>query len=391
VRPRAATLIVGALLACACNGPAAVAGQPPSDKILIAAELPLVSDTKPINDAIALAIRDKRTIGRYQLAYQAFDDSLVGFQDRARAEQNVKQMIQDQRILAVVGPYNSSVAEVAIPLTNQAGLVVLSPSNTEDCLTSPTAPCPQRSTPNNYFRLAATDTAQARAAARFALQKLGLKNFAVLSEVTLYGQQLADSFSAELTAGGGHVVLRRQYSPNLNDYTDLLHEALKAGAEAVFVGGSDVTGACRIRADMAAVFPAGSYLMGGDGLYSQACISAAGMGADDHLLVMISDSQPSPDNKVYRELVSNHIPPNAYVVPAYDCAEIVIDAIDRAIKANGGRYPTRSQVLAALAATTDFHGASGTFTFKPNGDTANPLVSVYRVEGGRYTFWQNAA
>ncbi len=61
-----------------------------------------------------------------------------------------------------------------------------------------------------------------------------------------------------------------------------------------------------------------------------------------------------------------------------------MDAIARAIKANGGKLPSRSQVVTALAETNDFVWLTGTYSFDKNGDAINPMMSIYRVQGGRW-------
>jgi ABC-type branched-subunit amino acid transport system substrate-binding protein len=57
---------------------------------------------------------------------------------------------------------------------------------------------------------------------------------------------------------------------------------------------------------------------------------------------------------------------------------------------NGDKVPTREQVLSKVAATEDFKGLTGTFSFDANGDATKPAVSFDYVHGGRWTFWQNA-
>jgi hypothetical protein len=42
-----------------------------------------------------------------------------------------------------------------------------------------------------------------------------------------------------------------------------------------------------------------------------------------------------------------------------------------------------------VAATKDFKGLTGTFTFDANGDAIEPAVSFYYVHDGKWTFWQN--
>jgi ABC-type branched-subunit amino acid transport system substrate-binding protein len=58
--------------------------------------------------------------------------------------------------------------------------------------------------------------------------------------------------------------------------------------------------------------------------------------------------------------------------------------------ANGGKLPNRREVLDAVAATRGFVGATGTFTFLPSGDPMNPGFSVYRIQNGNWSYWENA-
>jgi branched-chain amino acid transport system substrate-binding protein len=65
---------------------------------------------------------------------------------------------------------------------------------------------------------------------------------------------------------------------------------------------------------------------------------------------------------------------------------ILIDAIGRAIDANGGRVPSRSQVIDAVAGTHDFKGTTGTYSFDVNGDATRPPMSIYQVRNGHWAF-----
>jgi branched-chain amino acid transport system substrate-binding protein len=345
----------------------------------------------PLQAAIKLAIDDRGSIHGYRLLYEPFDDTLVNRWDPLKGEQNVRIMIRQPQVLAMVGPYVSRVALREIQVTNEAGLVMISPSNTADCLTSADSCAKRPSIVNNYFRIAGTDSDQASAAALFAISKLGLHRFAVLTDGTDYGTLLTDSFSKKLEANGGIVVFRQTYQQNANDYTLLLHQAHDAGAEAVFAGGSIYRPLCLIRAAMSGVFPADAYMLSSDWVTDTACAVEVGQGAGDHFLAMVSSSQPAPTNKVSQEFKTHGILPTTYSFGAYDCAQIIMDAIDRAIQADGGKLPTRREVLDAVAATHDFVGTTGTFTFQPNGDAVNPAISVYQLKNGKWTFWQAAS
>jgi branched-chain amino acid transport system substrate-binding protein len=393
---RVALFALGLLVASSCSWPwtSNVDQGSKIQELAIASDLPLSGalgvGVRPLRDAIALAIHDRGTVGGYRLTYLSFDDSLIGTFDDAKAEQNVKLMVGDSRVVALIGPFSSGAARIAIALGGQTNLAMISPSNTADCLTSDSNPCVNHPTPNNYFRIGATDSAQANATARFAAQTLNVTRFAVLDDGSEYGTNLADAFASTLVAIGGSVALRRSFSATAGDYTGLLHDALVAKAEAVYVGGPAPAGVCRMRAAMASVFPANTYMLGGDGLAGPSCIFDAGVGANDHLLAMVSDSQPRTDSKVYTEFRAHNIAAVPYAFAAYDSAQIIINSIERAIKASGGRVPTRRAVLDSIAATRDFAGATGSYTFLPTGDATTPAASVYRVERGQWTFWQNA-
>ncbi len=68
-------------------------------------------------------------------------------------------------------------------------------------------------------------------------------------------------------------------------------------------------------------------------------------------------------------------------VAAYDATGIVYDALDRAIKAAAGNMPARDSVVAELAATSAYSGATGVFGFDRDGDTTLRLVTIFRPAG----------
>jgi branched-chain amino acid transport system substrate-binding protein len=303
-------------------------------------------------------------------------------------------MTRDPRILGVIGPWNSASARIVVPVTGQANLVMISPSTTADCLTARPTACftgpaaPARAT--NFFRLAAPDSVGAQAAADLAIQKLGITRFAVLVHDDPFGRSLGQAFSAELGLMGGKVVFSRTYSPTEATYAPLLREAFAAGAEAIYMGSASFLGACRVRAAMNGIFPANAYFISGDGIADDACISDAGSAADDHLVTTISAREPTTTVPSDLRAIARGDAHDAYHFAAYDCAEILVAAIDRAMQDNGDKVPTREQVLSKVAATKDFKGLTGTFSFDANGDATKPAVSFDYVHGGRWTFWQNA-
>jgi branched-chain amino acid transport system substrate-binding protein len=64
----------------------------------------------------------------------------------------------------------------------------------------------------------------------------------------------------------------------------------------------------------------------------------------------------------------------------------LIHAIGEAVKANGGKAPTREQVLEQLRMTKDFPSVIGTFSFDQNGDTTNRIISFYEAVKDKWVF-----
>lgn len=394
MRPWAVVALMLITLTLGCTSP--TSSSPAGPEIVIAGEFAIGRNAgvggNDASAAVAIAIANHPTLDGYRLVYEPLDDVLAGMPNRDKALQNAKRMARESRILGAVGPWNSINAQTAVPIAGQTGLVMVSPSTTEDCLTArPKACLAGAATASNYFRIAAPDSMQVRAEADVAVRKLGLTDFAVLSgpDPVHYGQTIADAFAAEVIANGGRVVSRQTYSPTDQSYASLLRNARNAGARAIFVGGFDANGACRIRAAMLGVFPADAYFFSGDGIFTTECLDDAGTAANDHLVGAISARQPATVPAPLRSLPYASSD-DAYVFAAYDCAEILVAALDRAIKQNGGKIPRRDQVIAAVAATHDFKGLTGTFSFNANGDATNPAVSLYYARGGKWTFWQNA-
>ena len=393
---RARALLILALMTIAACAPAPQESRPTTAVIAIGSDFPLTgvfgASGFSTTEGARYAVEQRRTIGKFRLIFKPFDDSLAGVQDPAKGAQNIKRMGVDSEILGIVGPFNSTEAKAEIPVASQYNLALVSPSATANCLTASLVSCQVPARPgaaNTFFRIAAPDTAQARAMADFAVQRLHSTSIAVLSDGHSYGEGLAASFIQALPGAGGTVVLREQLQSSSNDFSELLQRIKARGGQAIYVGGSPSFGVCRIRAQMQAILPA-AYFLGGDALLDQSCVKDASSGANDRMIATIAQGPPSADprtRKVVDDYKKSGHPVGAYTFAAYDCAEILIDAIQRAIDRNAGRLPSRQQVLEAVA-VTHLQGVTGNWSFDAHGDATAPGISFYRVEGGSWSFWQ---
>src|SRR5437899_2146251 len=132
-----AVLIVATFVAFACGNTGG--GTSSKGTIDIGSDLPTsgadASSGLPTQYGAAFAVSQKGTVKGFTLHFVPYDDAVNGKHEPRRGAQNVQQMISDTKLLGMVGPFNSGVAAAEIPVANQAPLALISPSNTNECLT----------------------------------------------------------------------------------------------------------------------------------------------------------------------------------------------------------------------------------------------------------------
>ena len=373
--------------------------------IIIASDLPASafgSGVQSLQHAIDFAIRQQGALGGYKLAYRPYDDSLADLPFPLKGVENVQGMIDDRRVLGMIGPYSSNLAYAEIPAANAADLAMVSPTNTNVCVTLAAAFCtkgePPRlyaSQPNNYFRIAAPDQLQGRAMGRFVTRNFSAKRVAALNEWGAVGDLIIDEFAEELAHAGDSLVLRRDLDPTTNDFSGFLSDAKLQRADAIYAVGDSNQGAfCGARAQLKSYLP-DAFFWGTDGVaLDPQCISDAGANNAEGTLATMSDVDPTVSgdavvNQVvnaYRRAHPQASDVSIYTFAAYDCTRILIAAIDQAIKDNHGSFPSRRQVVAAIAGLKQFQGLTGLYSFDANGDATSPLMSIYQVHDGRWVY-----
>src|SRR5258708_406935 len=233
-----AVLITATFVAFACGGTTGGSGS--KGEIDIASDLPVsgadASSGLPTQQGAQFAITRAATVRGYTLKFVPFDDAVNGAHDAQKGVQNVQAMLSNSKILGMVGPFNSGVAKAEIPVGNQSPLAMISPSNTNECLTQALNYCQtangstrgslRPTGKNNYFRVAAADTFQGPPLADFALQAgpppagLAITKVAVWDDEETSAQGVTNTSPKEFTPKGGTVVDRKSYDPKTRkDFT----------------------------------------------------------------------------------------------------------------------------------------------------------------------------
>jgi branched-chain amino acid transport system substrate-binding protein len=406
-----AVLIAATVFAFAC-GSSSTAGPTVKGEIDIASDLPTsgadASSGLPTQYGAAFAVSQKGSVDGFTLSFVPFDDAVNGKHDPTKGAQNVQQIISDTKILGMVGPFNSGVAAAEIPVANQAPLGMVSPSNTNECLTLAfdycqkyagyTAAALRPTGKNNYFRIAANDTFQGPAMADYAYDTLGLKTVAVWDDQEPFGLGVANNFAKEFAAKGGKVVDRQGFDTTSKpDFHAWLNKAKTDGAQGIYAGATSASYGCIARAESQGIFDATSFYLGPDGIGDGQCLKDSGSMANDHMYASqgVADAGSNPTAAAsiaaYKQVHTNPSDIGAYTWAGYDCAAILIDAIDRAIKANGGNLPTRQMVIDQLAKTSNFAGLTGTYTLNAAGDPTSPALQIQQNQTAGWTTVKNIA
>jgi len=394
IRPGSAlpTALVLVIALAACSSPASA---PAGNTIKIGIDLPLsgadAAVGQPIDNGAILAVEQANAAGfdggTFKVDADSLDDTTQGLHDPAQGAQNVKTLIGDPAVLAIVGPYNSNVAKSEIPLTNDAGLAQISPATTADGLTiGAPAKTLRQSHPDAiaFFRTCTRDSEQGAALAHFA-QSLHVKRVFIVDDNETYGLDLADAFAASAAADGLSVLGHEHLASHQQDFKALLTKIAAAKPDIVFFGGVSSTGGALLRRQMPDAGLGSVPFFGGDGIASDEFIKTAGNAANGtYWTIAAPDVNKLPSAQAfvaaYRKRFNAE--PLGYSAAAYTAVMIELAAIKKGIGADGS-LPSRATVLANVAATTGFASPIGTVGFDANGDTTAPVLTLQNVKGGK--------
>jgi len=273
-------LLLAALAVFGCGGSdsnnlgSAGPGPLPVVKIGVIAPLQagLTDFGKGIRNSVQLAVDQANASGRFRVRFvvDARDDSSTPAVGQAAAQA----LAADPGVIGVVGTYNSGVATVVQPVLASAGIVMISPGNTNPTLTLGPDPSQPTRPFSNYFRLVVPDSIQGSELGNYAFNVLNVRRVAVVSENKSVSLALVDAFTDKFTGLGGSITIRSVFPDGTSDFTSIISEVKKTNPELIVFGGEYATAApFRMQAsNQGLTVP----LMGSDGIKDQAYITSAG-------------------------------------------------------------------------------------------------------------------
>jgi len=326
----------------------------------------------------------------YRIETVVLDHTVGGVHDPQQGAADMTALVQDPEVVAVVGPFNSSVAKAQVPVSNEAGLLQCSPANTNPDVTKGApglelrAAYPDRI---SYIRVSTTDDFQGDAVAEFAFNTLGLRRVAIIDDGETYGHGTAVAFAAAWERLGGVVVGSETIRAGSPGHAKALKGMAAATPDAVFFGGLTSTGGVETRLGMVATGLGDLPLLSVDGIQDGPAsaegsfINLAGdAAANTYSSVAAIGEIPGQADFQAAYMKRYGTRPGAYSAPAHACAEVILAAIRAA--AERGEVTREAVRAAATDTAATFDTVIGPVRFDAVGDITTKTVSIYRVDTG---------
>ena len=287
-----------------------------------------------------------------------------------------KLMTQD-KVVAVLGPATSGSFKATIPVAIKNKIPVASGSATADDVTFDA-----NGVKEYAFRICFSDSYQGEVMATYALNNLSkTKAVIIMDSSSDYAKGLAASFKSTFTAGGGSVVAEEAYLKGDTDFNAIITSIKSKDFDVVFIPGyyEEVGLIIKQARSQGIDVP----VLGADGFDSPELVNLAG--ADALNDVYFSNHYSSLDkDPTVADFISNfkkkhNKEPDAFNALGYDLAKFVADGIGRAEKLTG------ESVKAALEATENFVGVTGSFSIAENHDAVKAIVVIGLKDGVQNT------
>jgi len=287
-------------------------------------------------------------------------------------------LVTNEQLVGIIGATCSSAGRVAAPIVTEAGMTMISPSNTAPDLTDPA------SHEDGFLRTAHNDTVQGNVAADYAYNTLGVTSAATIHDGSIYAEQLANVFAEAFQELGGEIVAQEAVNAGDTDMRPVLTSIASQEPALIYypifiAEGGFITSQAQEISGLEEVV-----LMGADGLYSPDFIDAAG---DAAVGMYLSSPDFSAFGSAYQDFVQAYQeaygeePLSVYHAHAYDAAMMIFNAAEQvAVEQDDGTLLIPRQALRdALYATDGLQGLTGSLTCDENGDCADPSIAVYEV------------
>lgn len=326
---------------------------------------------KDLTNGVQLAINELNKEG-FKLNGKLVTLEMVAMDDKANPQEGVRvaQLLVDAGVVAVVGHLNSGVSIPAAPIYAAKGIAQLAissnPKFTE--LGHTTA-----------LRLVANDELQARAVGSFASSQIQGTKFAVIDDGTPYGKGLADAAASKLK-DKKTISLRQSFDDKTTDFTALAAKLKADGIEVVVSTLNDFQIVALIENLTKIEYNKQITILGTDTLKTTDMVKETGKVGAFYATSIVLEASEFSGGKAFLDAyqAAFKIPPAYGGHYTYDATYILAAAIRRAKSADPAK------VSETLRKMDGFAPVTGSMKWTDKGEQRYGVVSVYKVNGGRW-------
>ena len=353
-------------------------GQPITIGISTMLEGDLSSVGTALRDSAQLA-GEGVTVAGHDIRFAAVDDGCT----EEGGTQAAEQLLDEDGLVAVVGPSCSDAVLGAQPVYEDAGVTHISQLSTNILTTQPE----NREPYETFLRTAFNDRIQGEEQAAFAEESLGAESAFIVFEAFRYGGA-ADTFRATF---GGDLVGDEGFQGE-EDFPGIVGQIEEEAPDLVYFSGFYPTGIPFVEE-----LRSGGYdgpMLAGDAMYDQALIDGLGKLAEQELYITL----PSPPlqgstfekfRASYQQAYGSDPTETSFTAESYDAATAIINSLQEvAQETEGGGVEVDLEALNDAIHSSSFEGASGPIRFDENGDrVAEGLqpVTVFVVRDGEFS------
>jgi branched-chain amino acid transport system substrate-binding protein len=381
------------------NGGGGGTAQEGGGSLNVYSSLPLQGASRPQSEdvikGIELALKQKGgKCGDFTINYESLDDATAaaGKWEAGQTSANARKVAQDDNAIAYIGEFNSGASAISIPITNEANILHVSPSNTALGLTKGGAGAepgePDKYYPSgtrNYGRVVPIDTIQGAAQAQW-MSDEGVQSVYILDDAEVYGKGVAANTKTAAEELGIEIAGEDSWDGKASNYRALASKIASSGADAVFTGGIIDNNAPQLYKDLHVVLPEAK-LFGPDGVATVDFTAEipAEVQRQTYLTAptLAPEELPPAGQQFYEDYEAEYGEPtdeiDPYAVYGYEAMAVVCDAI-----AQGG--DDRQAVIDAFFATENRESPLGSYSIDDDGDTTLSDYGGYRAEGGKLVF-----
>ena len=260
--------------------------------------------------------------------------------------QNMNELIDNEKVAAVVGPTNSGNALAWLHIPQQKKVPVVSHVATATDITARYAKEPQ----NYIFRVSMVDREQLALLAAYAVKASKSKNVAIIADTTGYGQAATKDLQEILALHGIKPVGIEKFGPKDTDMTSQLAKLKAAGADMIITGSlADATAQVLKSMEKMDYYPG---LLSTWGSINTPLINIAGPKLAEKTIFAASTTEDASDRAaaLHKRLMAKHPNMPAFVSAAqgYDAVMLIAAAIKQAGGTDGPKVQQALENLGAV-------------------------------------------